>query len=112
MFFQAREQLAIACVRSRRLIDHDNVETGHQVVLLAERLAGDPLDPVSRNRATAMFTRYGETESALLAIVAPAHYGKKLVAATAGGVENAAIRCRVEEPIVFAKPVARAACQS
>lgn len=112
MFFEAREQLVIAGVRGRRLIDHDDVETCHQVLLLAERLAGDPLDPVSRNRATTMFARYGETEPALVAIVAPAQYGKKLVAATAGGVENAAIRCRVEEPIVFAKPVARAACQS
>jgi hypothetical protein len=100
-----------ACPRSGRLVDHDNIETGKQILLLTKRLSNNSLYTAPSRGVATMLLGDRQAQPGNARVIASAQHGKQFIPAACRFIEYAAECGSIKEPVVFGKPVARAARQ-
>ena len=111
VLLEAVEQLPVAGVLCRRLIDHHDVEPCKQRRMLSKRLADDAFDPVPLCRGPAMFFCYRQPEPACFEFVLPAQHRKPFVPAARRFFKHPPVGRHIEQALVFTKVIRRAASQ-
>jgi len=105
VFIEAVREILPARRCGSRLVDHDNIQSCQQCLLLAKRLSNNSFNTVSFCRSAAVLLGDCQTQPCDACLIAPAEHGKKLIAATGGLVEHAAESRRIKKPVVYGEPV-------
>lgn len=109
---QAVDNLVSRPSDGRRLIDYYDIEAFQQFFVLSERLSNHTLDFVTGSRFTAIFFGNRKAQAGGCSMVVSAQHGKPLVSATCRPFENSTEIGRIEQPVVFPKPVGAVSFQS
>jgi hypothetical protein len=93
VFVEAVGYLLPACECGTGLIDHNNIESGQQRLLLAKRLSNNSLNTVACRRATTMLLGDCQTQPTIARFIASTQHGEQFIAASRRSIEHAA-ECR------------------
>lgn len=108
---QAVKQLPVAAVACGGLVDYHDVEVFEHLLVMSKRLADNALDPVSCCCCPAMLFRYCQAKAACRVVIVVAKNRKPFVAAARRIFEYPPIGRSINQPLIFAKTVLRAANQ-
>lgn len=107
MLFETLEEVPPGGAGRHWLVHNDDVEPGKRILVPAERFPHGAFDVVAPDGRLAVFLGDREAESRKPEIVAAAQYGKPIVTTSRGALEYPGKCRRIEQPVVFRKPLRR-----